>query len=272
MREVLAGAAKVADRSMVNVNRRRGGSCAGSAFEAVEGQARMSVTRTILVIDDEPRMRALVRMYLEREGFRVLEAADGREGLMHFAGEPVQLIVLDLMLPEMDGWEFCCRVRQMSPVPILMLTARTDVSDRVLGLNLGADDYLVKPFDPRELVARVHALLRRSSAPAEAGDGEIRHGDLRIDPPTRRVTFRGQEVTLTPKEFDLLLLLARNPGRVFKREQLLEQVWGMAFYGGTRTVDTHVKNLREKLGGPEEGKRLIATLWGVGYRFEGAPA
>jgi two-component system response regulator ResD len=230
------------------------------------------VSGTILVVDDEARMRELVRVYLQREGFRVVEASDGHEALDKLSQENVVLVILDLMMPEMDGWEFCRRVRQTSDVPILMLTARGDVSERVLGLNLGADDYLTKPFEPMELVARVQARLRRRTPPEGAGEGSILRGDLVIEPPTRRVIYQGEEITLTPKEFDLLALLARHPGRVFTREQLLEQVWGMDFYGETRTVDTHVKNLREKLGRSQEGKRLIATVWGVGYKFEGSPA
>lgn len=227
---------------------------------------------SVLVVDDEQRMRDLVRLYLTRAGWHVDEAANGREALAKVARHPYSLIVLDLMMPELDGWEVCRRVRQTSQVPILMLTARNEVTDRVLGLQMGADDYLAKPFDPRELVARVQAILRRAGAEAEAGAGAVRRGELTIDPLTRRVTFRDQEVALTPKEFDLLLYLARHPGRVFSREQLLEQVWGIDFYGETRTVDSHVKNLREKLGGPEVGKSLIATVWGVGYKFEGSGA
>lgn len=219
----------------------------------------------ILVVDDEEPMRELVRLYLERESMIVEEAADGIEALAKLKYSTYDLVVLDLMMPELDGWEVCRRIRASSDLPILMLTARSDTYDRILGLNLGADDYLPKPFDGRELAARVSAVLRRNRPHREAGGELIRWGALSINTKSRQVQVKGSPVLLTPKEYDLLHLLAIHPGQVFTREHLLALVWGQEFEGGARTIDTHIKNLREKIG---EAAALIGTVWGVGYRFE----
>lgn len=223
-------------------------------------------TKTILVADDEVRMRDLIKMYLEAEGFAVKEAASGDQALEIVRNEAIDLLLLDIMMPEPDGLAVCKEIRQTTDLPIVMVTARGDELDRVLGFELGADDYIVKPFSPRELVARVKALLRRSSqTPSERG--ALRAGVLVIDPSSRKVTSDGRVITLTPKEYDLLWFLVNRPGKVFTREQLLEQVWGYTFFGSLRTVDTHIKRLREKLAdGPAHD--YISTIWGVGYKFE----
>lgn len=220
----------------------------------------------ILVVDDEARMRELVRLYLASAGYEVLEAQDGLEALQRFEAEAPDLVVLDLMLPRLDGWEVCQRIRKYSRVPIIMLTARGEVHDKVVGLRLGADDYIAKPFDGRELLARVEAVLRRA-APAGAGQRPVALGPLAIDPAKRAVQIEGRPVSLTPREFELLLLLALHPGQVFTREQLLDRIWGMDFAGDVRTVDSHVKNLREKLG---RAASMVTTVWGVGYKLEPA--
>jgi two-component system alkaline phosphatase synthesis response regulator PhoP len=220
---------------------------------------------TILVVDDEQNIIELARMYLEQDGFQVIEADDGQRALERIERDAPDLIVLDLMLPVVDGWEVCRRVRAESDLPILMLTARDDDVDKIVGLELGADDYMTKPFNPRELVARVKAILRRV-APRQPRPGErpLRIGDVVVDPARREVTFGDRVVDLRAKEFDLLLVLAEHEGIVLSREQLLNLVWGFDFYGQTRTVDVHVAHLRSKL----EGSRiLIETVWGVGYKL-----
>jgi DNA-binding response OmpR family regulator len=229
---------------------------------------------TIAVIEDEHELAALVRDSLAGAGHRVIVAHDGPGGVALVERERPDLIVLDVMLPGFDGLEVCRRVRRTAITPILMLTAKATELDKVLGLELGADDYLTKPFSMRELQARVGALLRRvdllreHSRTAEA-DEPIVLPDLRLDPATREVVSAGRPVQLTAKEFDLLRLLAGNPGRVFSREYLLDRVWGSDYAGFDRTVDTHILRLRKKLG--PVGER-IATLWGVGYKFERGPA
>jgi two-component system alkaline phosphatase synthesis response regulator PhoP len=220
---------------------------------------------TILVVDDEQNIIELARMYLEQDGFQVIEAGDGQQALERIERDTPDLVVLDLMLPVVDGWEVCRRVRAESDLPILMLTARDDDVDKIVGLELGADDYMTKPFNPRELVARVKAILRRA-APRQPAPGErpLRVGDVVIDPARREVTIGDRAVDLRAKEFDLLLVLAEHEGIVLSREQLLNLVWGFDFYGQTRTVDVHVAHLRSKL----EGCRvLIETVWGVGYKL-----
>lgn len=221
----------------------------------------------ILVIDDEERIRHLVRMYLENEGFTVEEAENGREALEKFRKGSYALLIIDLMMPEVDGWHVCREVRRVSAIPIIMLTARGEEFDRVLGLELGADDYLVKPFSTKELVARVKALLRRTNGNVLGSLSALVFGKLQIEKEKHRVMIGEEMVTLTPREFELLYFLAKNPGRVFSREQLMETVWGYDFYGDARTVDTHVKKLREKLADPEV-KSMLATVWGVGYKFD----
>jgi two-component system response regulator ResD len=222
----------------------------------------------ILVVDDEANIVELVRLYLKQEGFRVIEAADGAAALELLGREKPDLLVLDIMLPEVDGWEVCRRVRAFSQVPIIMLTARDAEVDRIVGLEIGADDYLVKPFSPRELVARVKAVLRRSQSPQpEETPKLLKVGDLNIDPARRKVTRGKSEINLTTKEFDLLHLLAVNRGIVFTRERLLERVWGYDYAGDTRTVDVHLRHLREKLEKDPAQPVYLLTVWGVGYKF-----
>ncbi|MBC7082917.1 MAG: response regulator transcription factor [Firmicutes bacterium] len=222
---------------------------------------------TILVVEDEESVRELVRMYLENEGFRVETASDGEEALNKVKANTPDLIILDIMLPKFDGWTVCREVKKTSNVPIIMLSARTEEFDRVLGLELGADDYIPKPFSPREMVARVRAVLRRTSASPEATGRVITYRDLTIDRDANRVVIRDKEVAMTPREFELLWFLACHPGRVYSREQLLEEVWGYEYLGDGRTVDTHIKRLREKLHADGE-TTYIKTVWGRGYKFE----
>lgn len=220
---------------------------------------------TILVVDDEANIRDLARMYLEQEGYRVLTANDGRLALEAIQAEAPSLMVLDLMLPEMDGWEVCRRVRAGSNLPILMLTARDDDIDKIVGLELGADDYLTKPFNPRELVARVRAILRRTGTAVQQPESERRQlGNVVLDAGSREVTVGGRRVTLRAKEFDLLLTFMNHANLVLSREQLLDKVWGYEYYGETRTVDVHIAHLREKLGG---SNIAIETVWGMGYKL-----
>jgi len=225
---------------------------------------------TILLVDDEDSIQKLLTYPLERDGFRVVSARDGDEALRQFAEHDVDLVVLDLMLPRIDGLEVCKRLRSQSTVPIIMLTARDDELDKVLGLELGADDYITKPFSIREFRSRVRALLRRAAA-TRAGEREpeevIDEGEVRIDLPRRSVEVRGQEVQLTFVEFELLSVLAASPGRVFSRRQLLERLRGGADYREPRTIDVHVRHLREKIEEDSREPRLILTVRGVGYRF-----
>lgn len=222
----------------------------------------------ILVVDDEEKIRGLVRMYLEKEGYTVEEAENGRIALEKFRSGSYSLLIVDLMMPDIDGWRVCREVRENSDVPVIILTARGEEFDRVLGFELGADDYLVKPFSTRELVARVKARLRRAQGPARAAnDSELAFGPLKIDKERHRVSINDEVITFTPREFDLLYFLAKNRSRVFSREQLMETVWGYDFYGDARTVDTHIKKLREKLDHPQV-RKMIATVWGVGYKFD----
>jgi two-component system alkaline phosphatase synthesis response regulator PhoP len=221
---------------------------------------------TILVVDDEANIVELAALYLEQEGFRVRSAADGASALEMIARQPPALLVLDLMLPEVDGWEVCRRVRsgKVTPdLPIIMLTARDDDVDKIVGLELGADDYVTKPFNPRELVARVKAILRRTRRAARP-QAPVHVGDLTIDPARHEATVAGQPLELRPKEFDLLLALAEHRGIVLSREQLLDLVWGYDFYCETRTVDVHIAHLRKKLAG---SIAQIETVLGVGYKL-----
>lgn len=223
---------------------------------------------TILVVDDEQRIIDLASMYIEQEGYDVTSATDGVTALNKILNERPALVVLDLMLPGMDGLDVCRRVRSESDVPIIMLTARSDDIDKIVGLELGADDYLTKPFNPRELIARIRAILRRSErkdASDNANNRPVMLGNLSIDPERRSVRIGEQSVDLRMKEFDLLLTLAQNPGLVFSRERLLDVVWGYNFAGETRTVDVHIAHLRHKLKGMSPS---IETVWGVGYKLE----
>ncbi len=220
----------------------------------------------ILVVDDEPAILELVSYNLNREGFEVVTVTDGQAAAQKALDEPFDLIVLDVMLPGISGLDVCRTIRQAKDVPIIMLTARKDEVDRVLGLELGADDYVTKPFSPRELVARVKAILRRS-AKGRDPDDELRFPGLTINLERRTVTLDGNPVNLTFTEFELLTILARHPGRAFSRDELLVRVWGEDFYGDSRTVDVHVRHLREKLKEDPSSPRFIETVRGVGYRF-----
>ena len=224
---------------------------------------------TILVVDDEPSIREVVSIYLGRAGYRVLVAEDGQTALKILEQEPPDLVVLDLMLPEVDGLEITRHLRAGGDIPIIMLTARREETDRILGLEMGADDYVVKPFSPRELVSRVKAVLRRTRGLAPKRGGQpLVFADLRIDPVTRLVEVDGEERTLTAKEFDLLWTLARHPRQVFNRDQLLDLVWGLTEYIDPSTVTVHVRRLREKIEVDPSNPRHVQTVWGVGYRFE----
>ena len=219
----------------------------------------------VLLVDDEPSILQLARMYLERDGFRIQEARDGEAALEAVTRFQPALVVLDIMLPKLDGFEVCRRLRaENNSVAILMLTARDDDIDKIIGLELGADDYLTKPFNPRELVARVKAILRRSENKPAAGDKPVNLGELVINPDRREARLASRLLDLRTQEFDLLLTLAGQPGRVFTRQQLLQMAWGFDFYGQTRTVDVHIAHLRKKIeGGPVK----IETVTGVGYKL-----
>lgn len=222
---------------------------------------------TIVVADDEKHIVQLIKLYLSNEGFRVETAADGQEALDKARRLRPDLIVLDLMMPRLDGWEVCRRLRKESNIPVIMLTARTDDVDKIVGLELGADDYVTKPFNPRELVARVKAVLRRTQHPLDE-DVTIESGDIHIDPARREVTVAGRPVQLRAKEFDLLLALAQEQGRVLTRESLLSRVWGYEYFGDSRTVDVHVTWLRDKLSG---SRAQVQTVRGLGYKLVAPP-
>jgi len=239
------------------------------------------MSQKILIIEDEEGIIHLLNLYLKDAGYDVVVARDGADGLALHARERPDLVILDIMLPALDGFEVCRRIRAWSNTPILMLTARGSEDDRISGLELGADDYLVKPFSPRELVSRVRAILRRTGTP-EAGETRapsnasssaanaesiLRFPGLTVDIPARRVEVNGTELALTPTEFDLLALLARSPGRVFTREILMNKVWGYDYLGDGHTIDVHISALRKKLEANSE-QRYITTVWRVGYRFE----
>jgi two-component system, OmpR family, response regulator len=225
---------------------------------------------TILLVDDEDAVQKLLTFPLEREGFRVLQARDGEDALRRFGGERVDLVVLDLMLPKLDGLEVCRRLRAQSSVPIIMLTARDDELDKVVGLEIGADDYITKPFSIREFRSRVRALLRRAALGGQAdGRDVLQAGDLAIDLAKRTVKVRGEPVELTYVEFELVRTMAGQPGRVFSRQALLEALWGDYAYREPRTIDVHVRHLREKLEPDPHEPQLIQTVRGVGYRLQG---
>lgn len=228
----------------------------------------MEQEERILVVDDEERIRRLLRMYLEKEGYIIDEAEDGDTALKMATENDYTLIVLDVMLPGMDGIEVCSRLRQVKATPVILLTAKGEETNRVHGFEAGADDYVVKPFSPRELVARVKAVLRRQGAKDNHADEPIVHPGLVINPMERTVLLDGQPIRLTPKEFDLLALLAAYPGKVFPRERLLQRVWGHDYWGDERTIDVHITRLREKLGRNSGAREYISTVWGIGYKFE----
>ncbi len=224
--------------------------------------------QSILVVDDEHTIREVIRRYLERDGFAVREAADGHAALTEIETHPPDLVVLDLMLPGVDGLTVTRKIRQQSPVPIIMLTAKGETTDRIYGLDLGADDYMAKPFSPQELVSRIRAVLRRSGEDGLPQQPALEFDGLRIDPATRLVSVLGRDITLTAKEFDLLWFLARHPRQVFTRSQLLDHVWGFEFEGDSSTITVNIRRLREKVERDPSQPQRILTVWGVGYKFE----
>ena len=221
--------------------------------------------KKILIVEDEANIRELLRLYLEREGYTVLEAENGVEGLKKWKSDKPDMLLLDVMMPVMDGWEVCKEIRAESDVPIIMLTAKGETADRVSGLEMGADDYIVKPLEMPEVIARVRAVFRRI-APDDAPE-KLTFDNLVIDKQAYDLVIKGKRVDAPPKEIELLYFLASNPNRVFTRAQLLDEVWGFDYFGDTRTVDVHVKRLREKLEGVSD-KWEVKTVWGVGYKFE----
>jgi DNA-binding response OmpR family regulator len=224
----------------------------------------------VLVIDDDPNVAEVVAAYLEREGCIVQVCSDGEQGLEAALADPPDLIVLDLMLPGLDGLEVCRRIQALAPVPVVMLTAKGDETDRIVGLELGADDYLSKPFSPRELVARIKAVLRRANAPLAPvgpGSGLLEAGPVSIDVSAHEARRDGALLPLTAREFELLVFLVRHPRRAFRREEILERVWGSR-YGDSSTVTVHVRRLREKVEDDPSGPKHLVTVWGVGYRWE----
>ncbi len=220
----------------------------------------------VLVVDDDNNIAELIRLYLEKEGYEVNTAYSGKAALDMFYSWTPDIVILDIMLPEIDGYDVCKQIRKVSYIPIIMLTARGETFDKVLGLELGADDYLVKPFEPKELTARVKAILRRVNSFDGAAE-EVVYPQLTINKSDYSIVFKGKKVDLPPKELELFYFLASHPNQVFTREQLLEKLWGYDFMGDTRTVDVHIKRLREKFS-DEALKWEIKTVWGVGYKFE----
>ncbi len=222
------------------------------------------MSKRILVVDDEKEIRGIIKTYLESEGFEIIEASDGLKALEIFKTHKLDIVILDVMMPKMDGWQFCKEVRKTSKIPIIMLTARSEEYDKLFGFELGVDDYVVKPFSPRELNARVKAILNRSEI-SNYEDDTFEIEDFKLNYKSRVVTIDNKEIILTPKEYDLLSFFTKNQGIVFSRDKLLDEVWGYDFGGDSRTVDTHIKGLRERL---KHRRSWIATVWGVGYKFE----
>lgn len=221
-----------------------------------------------MVVDDDKNICELLRLYLEKEGYTVALAYDGQEAVDKFPAENPDLMILDVMMPKLDGWQVCREIRKTSNCPIIMLTAKGETFDKVLGLELGADDYVVKPFDTKEIVARVKAVLRRSTSAQDKNDiKEVRYDKLVVNMTRYELKVDGKQVDTPPKELELLYHLASNPNRVYTRDQLLDEVWGFEYYGDSRTVDVHVKRLREKLEGVSD-QWALKTVWGVGYKFE----
>ncbi|MCR4718837.1 MAG: response regulator transcription factor [Firmicutes bacterium] len=225
------------------------------------------MSNKILIVDDERNIVELSKLYLEKEGFVTVCAYDGEEALQIFENEAPELVILDIMMPKKDGWQVCREIRKTSQVPIIMLTAKSDTFDKVLGLELGADDYMTKPFEPKELVARVKAVLRRSETQKDTDKKEVTFPNLSINIENYELKINGESVDAPPKEIELLYFLAQNPNRVYTREQLLDKVWGFDYFGDSRTVDVHIKRLRQKLEVAQENWQL-KTVWGVGYKFE----
>ena len=223
--------------------------------------------QVIMVVDDDENIAQLVRLYLEKEGFEVVSFSRGDSALTAFKSNPPALLLLDIMLPGMDGWQVCRAIRQISSIPIIMLSAKDETFDKVLGLELGADDYITKPFDPKELIARVKAVLRRGQ-PEQQDNDMLSFPGLTISLSRYEVLYQGKQAEMPPKEIELFYFLASHPNTVFTREQLLEKVWGFDYFGDSRTVDVHIKRLREKLTDCEDLGWSIKTVWSVGYKFE----
>ena len=221
----------------------------------------------ILIVDDDKNICELLRLYLEKEGYAVTQAYDGEAAFEAFEREKPNLVLLDVMMPKMDGWEVCRKIRERGSTPVIMLTAKGETFDKVLGLELGADDYVVKPFDSKEVVARIKAVLRRCAPAEQTREGLITYDNLSVDLARYELKVKGKPVEAPPKELELLYYLASHPNRVFTRDQLLDEVWGFEYYGDSRTIDVHVKRLREKLEGASDAWGL-KTVWGVGYKFE----
>ncbi len=226
----------------------------------------IALSERILVVDDEKNICELLRLYLEKEGFEVIVAGDGSEAVKKVRESRPSLVLLDIMMPVMDGWEACREIRDICDVPVIMLTAKGETFDKVMGLELGADDYVVKPFDAKEVIARIKAVLRRTGGGSFA-EGEVSYDKLTVNIVKYELTVDGRRVDTPPKELELLYHMAKNPGRVFTRDQLLDEVWGFEYFGDSRTVDVHIKRLREKLEGVSD-KWELKTVWGVGYKFE----
>ena len=230
------------------------------------------MARNILVVEDDRNISDLIRMYMEKEGFEVRSAYDGGKAIEEFEKQAPDLVLLDIMLPVMDGWSVLKKIRESSKVPVIMLTAKGETSDKVSGLEMGADDYIVKPFEMKEVLARIHAVLRRTAGGEEEGGAKkLAFDKLVINLDSYELIVNGQPVDTPPKELELLFHLASSPNRVFTRNQLLDEVWGFDYFGDSRTVDVHIKRLREKLEGVSDQWRL-KTVWGVGYKFEVSPA
>ena len=221
----------------------------------------------ILIVDDDQNICELLRLYLAKEGYETLIAHDGEKALELFEQNKPNMVLLDVMMPKMDGWEVCRRIRAQANTPIIMLTAKGETFDKVLGLELGADDYVVKPFDSKEVVARIKAVLRRCNPEESGKDGVIQFENLSLDMSRYELKVKGMVVEAPPKELELLAYLAGHPNRVFTRDQLLDEVWGFEYYGDSRTIDVHIKRLREKLEGASD-QWSLKTVWGVGYKFE----
>ena len=225
------------------------------------------MSKKALIVEDDKNIAELLRLYLEKDGFNVIIASDGGTGVRLAAGENPDVILLDIMLPILDGWQVCRKVRESSRVPIIMLTAKGETFDKVNGLEMGADDYIVKPFEVKELLARIHAVMRRTEPEEKSGDKKLSFDKLIINLDSYELIVNGKKVETPPKEMELLFHLATTPNRVYTRNQLLDEVWGFDYFGDSRTVDVHVKRLREKLEGVSE-QWTLKTVWGVGYKFE----
>ena len=224
----------------------------------------------VLIVDDDEHIVELIKLYMDKEGFDTVTANNGKKAVELFKSEAPAIVILDVMMPEMDGWQVCREIRRVSNIPIIMLTAKGETFDKVLGLELGADDYMVKPFEPKELLARVKAVLRRASGSNDAEENSkkiVKYDNLEINIVNYELKVKGVPVDTPPKELELIYHFASNPNRVYTRDQLLDEVWGFDYYGDSRTVDVHVKRLREKLEGVSD-KWSLKTVWGVGYKFE----